>query len=145
MYIRDGSLALIGSQVLDNASPIGGNIFVDNSILSLRDSIFDLNTAVKGGGSAVSIHNIHKLIINKLDTERYDDLVSIDNCSFTNNEADTAGAIYIPIIDDTIITASVVAENITQRRRLLATAVSDTPPVMDSVSIDTINSGSCDG
>eukprot|EP01083_Nonionella_stella_P181333 649234_1 len=144
MYIRDGSLALIGSQVLDNASPIGGNIFVDNSILSLRDSIFDLNTAVKGGGSAVSIHNIHKLIINKLDTERYDDLVSIDNCSFTNNEADTAGAIYIPIIDDTIITASVVAENITQRRRLLAT-VSDTPPVMDSVSIDTINSGLCDG
>eukprot|EP01083_Nonionella_stella_P095933 269451_1 len=96
---------------------------------SLRDSILDLNTTMNGGGSTVSIHNVHKLII-------YDDSVSIDN-----NEA---GAIYIPIIDDTIITRSVVAETITKRRRLLAT-VSDLPPVMDSVSIDTINSGPCDG
>eukprot|EP01084_Bolivina_argentea_P033109 61273_1 len=106
-YIKNSTFILNKSQIKENNSSLGSNILIDGSKFLLYHSIFAGNVAMRGGGSAITINNIHQLIMNEFNLIDIDnfitDLVDIDNCTFLNHFGNGSGTISIPITDSTFL------------------------------------------
>eukprot|EP01084_Bolivina_argentea_P108579 194053_1 len=96
VFAQSGLLTLRNTSIVNNTSPLGGNVLLDYCKLTATHCVFTANKAETMGGAAIEITNIHKLINDDFDFMNYSNLISVNNSWFIDNEG-ANGALYIPI------------------------------------------------
>eukprot|EP01083_Nonionella_stella_P176398 617050_1 len=110
LYVKDGEIHLSNSKIIQNDSPLGGNLMSFKSILSISGTAFNANQAMRGHGAAISIYNLNELLLEQMESSAnalgiitelsVHDLVSISYCTFTNHVSKEDGAaVYVYLKD----------------------------------------------
>eukprot|EP01084_Bolivina_argentea_P281304 481275_1 len=116
LYVKDGEIHLSeNSKILNNESPLGGNLLCFKSKLFISDSEFIGNKASYGNGAGISIYNLNELIAQEMYDVQYtadnnnndiiskftiDELISIKNTTFEHQISKNDGAAIYIFMDD---------------------------------------------
>eukprot|EP01084_Bolivina_argentea_P212025 360503_1 len=96
IYMKSGFLVLNKIKFTNNTSSLGANIMLNNSILHVYSSHFDMNQAIDFGGSVIHYTYVQcdKYLRNN------GNIIIINNSSFNHNKGVNHGAIYISFDDN---------------------------------------------
>eukprot|EP01084_Bolivina_argentea_P041369 76319_1 len=131
LYVKNGEIHLSGnSKIIDNNSPLGGNLLLFKSKLFISNTEFDGNKAIYGNGAGISIYNLNELIYQEMIasesavTGMFEDittpeLVSISDCTFKNHISKEDGAAVFIYLEESDPTLFLFKNKENERRRAL--------------------------